>query len=230
MKDEKLAGAAPDLTKAQRLAIGGAVAPVVRRQAAAPRKVTVVDKDGRPVRETTHVEVAKAVLARSEIEFSVQEGTKTTLRKCSCGVPFIPKARAARWCNSCRERFYVCDTCGDRVSDSTASDAAKADRSPRCKPCRRLNSTRQVAQAARSATVPCQCGAPLQVDKWGRHRALCDTCFRVPCRDCGVLLSVSLSKQVHARRRSGRPLPPSRCLRCHGVARRKARDTLAEAA
>lgn len=84
------------LTKAARLAIGGAVAPVVRRQAAAPRKVTVIDKDGKPVRETTHVEVAKAVLARSEIEFSVQEGKRPAYVACSqCGHPVkVPKTGA----------------------------------------------------------------------------------------------------------------------------------------
>jgi len=57
------------LTKAERLAIGGAVAPIVRRRADAPRKVTLVDKNGQPVGVTTDVEVAKSLLARSGIEF-----------------------------------------------------------------------------------------------------------------------------------------------------------------
>jgi hypothetical protein len=79
---------APPLTKAERLAIGGAVAPIVRRAADAPRKVTVVGKDGKPVGETTSVEVAKAVLARSEIEFSVQPGKRPAVVSCSvCGYP-----------------------------------------------------------------------------------------------------------------------------------------------
>lgn len=76
------------LTKAKRLAIGGAVAPAVRRQAAAPRKVTLVGKDGKPTGQTTSVEVAKSLLARSEIEFSVQPGKRPTHVACSqCGHP-----------------------------------------------------------------------------------------------------------------------------------------------
>lgn len=42
----------PPLSKADRIAIGGAVAPIVRRQAEAPRVVTVLGKDGKPVRKT----------------------------------------------------------------------------------------------------------------------------------------------------------------------------------
>jgi hypothetical protein len=50
--------------------------------------VTVVGKDGKPVGETTSVEVAKAVLARSEIEFSVQPGKRPSVVSCSvCGYP-----------------------------------------------------------------------------------------------------------------------------------------------
>lgn len=76
------------LSKADRLAIGGTVAPVVRRQAEKPRVVTVVGKDGQPVRQTTHVEVAKSVLARAEIEFSVQPGKRPEFIVCEvCGRP-----------------------------------------------------------------------------------------------------------------------------------------------
>ena len=78
----------PPLSKADRLAIGGAVAPAVRRQADAPRVVTVVGKDGQPVRQTTAVEVAKSVLARADVEFSVQEGKRPEWVKCkTCGAP-----------------------------------------------------------------------------------------------------------------------------------------------
>lgn len=66
----------PKLSKAERLAIGTAVAGPVRQQARAPRKVTLVGKDGAPVGVTDSVEVAKSLLARSEIEFSVQEGKR----------------------------------------------------------------------------------------------------------------------------------------------------------
>ena len=91
----------PPLSKADRLAIGGAVAPAVRRQAGAPRVVTVVGKDGQPVRQTTAVEVAKSVLARADVEFSVQEGKRPAYVVCAmCGraVPVPVKGRVPSMC------------------------------------------------------------------------------------------------------------------------------------
>ncbi len=95
----------PPLSKADRIAIGGAVAPIVRRQAEAPRVVTVVGKDGKPVRKTTSAEVAKAVLARSDIEFSVQEGKRPTVIVCEdcAAVARVPTAgRVHTRCRGCR--------------------------------------------------------------------------------------------------------------------------------
>ena len=98
------------LTKAERLAIGGAVAPIVRRAADAPRRVTVVGKDGKPVGETTSVEVAKAVLARSEIEFSVQPGKRPEFADCAdCGSPYSMPVRGpvSKYCPRCRDAKSV---------------------------------------------------------------------------------------------------------------------------
>ena len=100
------------LSKAERLTIGAAVASTVRRAADAPRKVTVVGKDGKPVRETTHVEVAKAVLARSEIEFSVQEGKRpewVTCKACGRPVKVWKNGLIPRYCPS---GAHVCMKCG----------------------------------------------------------------------------------------------------------------------
>lgn len=102
------------LSKADRIAIGGAVAPVVRRQAEAPRVVTVVGKDGKPVRKTTSAEVAKAVLARSEIEFSVQEGKRPEWVACkTCGAP-IKVSRYGKPRTVCRPGAHKCQ-CGNPV-------------------------------------------------------------------------------------------------------------------
>lgn len=76
----------PPLSKAERLAIGGAVAPVVRTARARP--VVLVGKDGKPVGVTSTVEVAKSLLRRSEIEFSTQEGKRPEFVNCrDCGRP-----------------------------------------------------------------------------------------------------------------------------------------------
>ena len=107
----------PKLSKVERLAIGTAVAGPVRQQAKAPRKVTLVGKDGAPVGVTDSVEVAKSLLARSEIEFSVQDGKRPDVIVCrNCKVPFRrpPGKGGARacWCQQCKKKHSVCNRCG----------------------------------------------------------------------------------------------------------------------
>ncbi len=98
------------LSKAERLAIGSAVAATVRQQAKAPRVVHLVDKDGKPVGITTSTEVAKSLLARSEIEFSVQMGTRPQYVTCKdCGWPI--KITSQNTPTRCRKRTHKC-RCG----------------------------------------------------------------------------------------------------------------------
>lgn len=99
------------LSKVERIAIGGAVAPIVRRAADLPRKVTLVGKDGKPVGVTTSTEVAMSLLARSEIEFSVQEGKRPAYVKCkTCGRPVkVPKFGTIKYCVP---RTHHCVDCG----------------------------------------------------------------------------------------------------------------------
>lgn len=122
----------PALSKAERLAIGAAVAAPVRQQAKAPRKVTLVGKDGKPVGTTTSTEVAKSLLARSEIEFSVQEGKRPRFVTCDvCGLPVkvpangkVPKRHkvVAKKCK-----------CGKRVQRAAGS-CAIGEWCPECSP------------------------------------------------------------------------------------------------
>jgi transcriptional regulator with GAF, ATPase, and Fis domain len=148
------------LSKADRLAIGAAVAPSVRRQADAPRKVTVVDKDGNPVRETTHVEVARAVLARSEIEFSVQEGKRPEWVTCkTCGAPVkVGKLGPVR--RSCLPGTHRC-LCGKPVGT-----AAKCGRGKLCRAC----TTRKAQQVARHAPKKRKCSMEAVREALKRHR------------------------------------------------------------
>lgn len=93
---------ATSLTKAERLAIGGAVAPIVRRAADAPRRVTIINKDGSPVGVTDSVNVAQSMLARADIEFSVQEGKRPEWVKCkTCGAP-VKVGKGGRARDVCR--------------------------------------------------------------------------------------------------------------------------------
>ncbi len=105
------------LTKAERLVIGGAVAPIVRRQARAPRKVTLVGKDGAPVRVATSTDVATSLLARNEIEFSVQDGERPEWTRCkTCGRPIKVKVeRGGVLPTVCRDKTHRC-ACGRPIS------------------------------------------------------------------------------------------------------------------
>jgi len=123
----------PKLSKAERLAIGTAVAGPVRQQARAPRKVTLVGKDGAPVGVTDSVEVAKSLLARSEIEFSVQEGKRVALQKCArFGTPF-PRARKGvrHYCIKCQHP--PCTDCGGATGGRGRGQHVRE--APRCRPC-----------------------------------------------------------------------------------------------
>lgn len=159
------------LTKADRLAIGGAVAPVVRRQAAAPRRVTLVDKDGKPVRETTSVEVAKAMLARSEIEFSVQEGKRPEWVNCkTCGTPVKVHAKGGIP-TVCRSGTYKCQ-CGASLT------AKKCGNGRSCRRCTaRAMITAQCAeltQAERSARARAAATSIPKEQRSARARAISD--------------------------------------------------------
>lgn len=102
----------PALSKAERLAIGAAVAAPVRQQAKAPRKVTLVDKDGKPVGVTTSTEVATNLLRRSEIEFSVQPGKRPEFVNCkTCGRP-VKVPRFGTLPKTCRAGTHRC-ACGE---------------------------------------------------------------------------------------------------------------------
>ena len=210
------------LTKAERLAIGGAVAPVIRRQGGSWRKVTLVGKDGQPVGEATATDVAMGVLARADIEFGVADSTKATHRKCPCGVPFRIKTNS-RWCGACRKLFGLCRSCRREVSDSTAAEAAHAGRLPMCRRCRR---EKPPEPKHRPATM-CGCGAEIPFAP-GRPRARCATCSQLRCVDCGEPLSAGCAKN-RAHRYKNRPdPPPPRCLRCLGVSNRKQRESQEE--
>lgn len=133
------------LTKAERLAIGGAVAPIVRRQADAPRKVTLVGKDGQPVGVTTSVEVAKSLLARSEIEFSVQPGKRPEFVKCkTCSRPIRVRSKKGKLPVKCPGGTYRCP-CGRIIP--TAGACARGGL---CKRCTSINMLKVVRPATPS--------------------------------------------------------------------------------
>lgn len=126
---------APSLTKAERLAIGGAVAPVVRRQMDAQREVTLLNKDGASVGKVTTTDVAKGMLARADIEFSVQPSAAARLRRCvECAAPFAAtKGRPEKRCVKCRgsarwirvrmtaEEVVALDALVDELSDQLSA-------------------------------------------------------------------------------------------------------------
>lgn len=151
----------PPLSKADRLAIGGAVAPAVRRQAGAPRVVTVVGKDGQPVRQTTAVEVAKSVLARADVEFSVQEGKRPEWVKCkTCGAP-VKAGKKGKIRAVCRGGTYNC-ACGQPIDPNGFT--GKCGLGKTCGvcewACERQRERLRAIPREKDVRLFCACGAP----------------------------------------------------------------------
>lgn len=143
-----MSGDAPKLTQAERLAVGGAVAATVRRQADAPRRITLIDKDGKPVGLTTSTEVAKSMLARSKIEFSVQEGKRPKFINCkTCGRP-VKVERVGVLPVVCRPFAHRCPVCDKpmKIKPSVCGFGKT------CKRCRCSAHIRKVAHGRRKFT------------------------------------------------------------------------------
>lgn len=78
---------------AEKLAVAGAVAPVLRQRASKGRKVILTDANGKPVKEATDVDVAMGLLRRADIDFSVQPGERPKWVRCRlCGLPVEVKS------------------------------------------------------------------------------------------------------------------------------------------
>lgn len=200
------------MRKIDRLNVAGAVAPMLRQRAGAGRKITVVDKDGRPVRVTDDVEVAKSLLARADVEFDVQPNKSHPLRKCKeCDLPFVfvgKKGGARRLCEKCRNARVTCRECGGPVPRAAGIHAIRAGHLPRCRRCF-SESGEQLAIAK---------GARRGVTSAAWERAAKES----NCRECGR--AVPLPKNVSAAW-SLRKLYPNgrRCRSCGNKAQRAAR-------
>jgi len=85
--------------------IGGAVAPVLRRRTITKRRpIHVVNGEGKVVRMSDDIEVAKGVLAHADIAFSVI-GTPSIVSCARCRAMFSrqPNERFTVLCSSCRK-------------------------------------------------------------------------------------------------------------------------------
>ena len=96
-----------DLNKAERLALAGAVAPVLRDGAAKAkaRRVKIVGKDGKVVRVGTLAEVQEGLLAAKKIELEVEDGVRPKEILCACGaVRKVPKKGVLpKQCRKCQK-------------------------------------------------------------------------------------------------------------------------------
>ena len=102
----------------------------------------MVGKNGEPVGVTTNVEVAKGVLARADIEFSVQEGKRPAWVKCqTCGRPIKVRSKKGRLPIKCPEKTYRCP-CGNVIPTAGA-----CGRGGLCKSC----ANRKTLKTARPA-------------------------------------------------------------------------------
>lgn len=92
-------------TRAERLAIAGVIAPVVRGQSeqAAARRIYRVDAEGKVVGVTTLAAVQNAVLLAHRLEFDVLDGVRPDTTFCEkCGLPIKPLRNSGKLPKRCR--------------------------------------------------------------------------------------------------------------------------------
>lgn len=118
-------------TKAERLQVAGAVAPILR--AARHRRVTLIGKDGAPIGVADAKDVALSLLARSKIELSVQDGERPPLAYCqACGRGIMVKVKGTVP-RVCPPRTHLCAAgCGRFVTTEPGTCAAGKT----CRSCR----------------------------------------------------------------------------------------------
>lgn len=202
---------ATKMSPAERLALAGQVAPVLRRRAGSGRKITTVDRDGKPVRVIDDVELARSILKRSEIEFSVANGKRPKVINCACGavVPVKRKAAIPKQCRTCKTRGGAqCAGCGGTISKASAFTAKKKGREPRCRKCfAKSLKGRQVKQLLKVSTAK-------------KNKAAEDAKKDAKCRVCGKGLRVQSVARASVSRRE---YPDGR--RCKACAREAAIET-----
>ncbi len=205
-----------------RLSEAGEVAPLIRRAAMRPRRVALVNADGEVTGYTTNVDIARALLAKREIEIDVLPGRREMERMCvNCGQEF-PLTKRAPHQRVCPRGCPCAAGCGTRVGHMRVIALRSLGVPANCQECRDRVRVQQAAVVACDA-----CGSLFS--RLGKA-ILCGRC---PCVTCGAVLPRS---QVATRRYAGRPLECSACLAAHesrserqrraahtGVARRRAR-------
>lgn len=98
------------MNKAERLAIAGQIAPILRSQGdKSKRKVKIVDKDGNIIGESTIGELQKQILKRAEIEFDVHEDKNPIYILCDiCNKPIMFKTVTNNKGHSPKKRHPEC--------------------------------------------------------------------------------------------------------------------------
>lgn len=167
--------------KAERLAVAGAVAPSLRRNAerAQARRVARVDAGGNVVGYSTLADVQRSMLERAKIEIAVADGRTPERYVCSrCNLIRRFRRgqnREVKICEDCR--VVTCVSCGADLHARAAYLRTASKGASRCVDCYR----------ARGG------------------------CGRLGCVDCGKLLSKSASSPSHPSRLAGIPPRCQKC-------------------
>lgn len=126
-------------TKAERLAIAGAIAPTIRSAEVSKRDriVRIKDKNGNTIRTLSLIDLQKELLEKRGIEIDMGDGIRPKITICEdCGCPiFVKKSGVLRTrCDDCG--WVKCENCNKRVSMRIASNDIRKSKITRwCKPC-----------------------------------------------------------------------------------------------
>lgn len=221
----------PRMNKVERLAVAGAVAPSLREgaESSSRRRVARVDAEGNVVGYTTLAEVQKAILARHQIELSVQPDSRPTHAVCARdGRLFrVPKkGNTPKYCEKCREA--KCRLCGKDIASGAARKRCREGLPPgTCFACRK---SRLVCVDC-SSELPKGSGAPSRVAARAGQPPRCRRCsYKLfvgrsradrkppPICHCGATLSRSVLLPSKAAARGG---AAPRCKSCVAKARKR---------
>lgn len=205
------------MCKAERLALAGAIAPVLRASAKKARRIAVVDKDGNVTGYRTLGEVQEALLAAKKIELEVEESVRPPDRLCeSCGLYFrIPMKVGGipRFCSKCTRSGQMGGHCAEAGCNNLIQKRAKicrvcffAKAAQKRKKCETSDCPELVGERSRHcsrcaknrketnpANSYCACGSRKNKTS-SQCKTCCEKATRKTCVTCGVRATGSSGK------------------------------------
>jgi hypothetical protein len=201
-------------SKAERLAVAGVIAPVLRESEghARERRVALVNASGEVTGYSSVSEVRRSILLRARIELDVQPGSrpkKTVCERCGCLIRVGKTGKSPRWHRSCRPRCIVCRAEFGRPGRASG----KTGRCVSC--CKKKTPTRSCLGCGKNLSITSVYGGSVRCTHCAGKARMKP---RPSCADCGRPLPASAMWPSKVAKRNG---PPT-CVKCRDAPQRAA--------